>query len=57
MSLKGCLVVFFFSNLNRNSGDHNQTPHSAASDLSLHYLAMSHKKDAGLIIWVESINL
>ena len=33
MSLKGCLVVFFFSNLNRNSGDPNQTPHSAASDL------------------------
>ena len=49
--------MVFFSNLNRNSGDPNQTPHCAASDLSLHYLAMSHKKDAGLIIWVESVNL
>ena len=25
---------------------HNQTPHSVASDLGLHYLSMSHKKDA-----------
>ena len=29
-----------------NSGDPDQTPHSVASDLSLHYLPMSHKKDA-----------
>ena len=28
-----------------NSGDPDQTPHSVASDLGLHYLAMSHKKD------------
>ena len=31
-----------------NSGDPDQTPHSAASDLDLHCLPMSHKKDAGL---------
>ena len=29
-----------------NSGDPDQTPHSVASDLGLHYLPMSHKKDA-----------
>ena len=29
-----------------NSGDPDQTPHSVASDLGLHYLSMSHKKDA-----------
>ena len=29
-----------------NSGDTDQTPHSVASDLGLHYLPMSHKKDA-----------
>ena len=28
-----------------NSGDPDQTPHSVASDLGLHYLPMSHKKD------------
>ena len=30
----------------------DQTPHSVASDLGLHYLPMSHKKDARLI-WVN----
>ena len=29
-----------------NSGDPDQTPHSVASDMGLHYLPMSHKKDA-----------
>ena len=29
-----------------NSGDPDQTPHSVASDLGLHCLPMSHKKDA-----------
>ena len=29
-----------------NSGDPDQTPQSVASDLGLHYLPMSHKKDA-----------
>ena len=35
-----------------NSEDPDQIPHSAASDLGLHYLPMSHKKDARLI-WVK----
>ena len=35
-----------------NSGDTDQTPHSVASDLGLHYLPMSHKKDAWHI-WVK----
>ena len=35
-----------------NSGDPNQTPHSVASDLGLHCLPMSHKKDARHI-WVQ----
>ena len=32
-----------------NRGDPDQTPHFAASDLGLHRLPMSHKKDARLI--------
>ena len=35
-----------------NSGDPDQTPHSVASDLGLHCLSMSHKKDARHI-WVK----
>ena len=35
-----------------NSGDLDQTQHSVASDLGLHYLPMSHKKDARHI-WVK----
>ena len=35
-----------------NSGNPDQTPHSVASDLGLHYLPMSHKKDARHI-WVK----
>ena len=36
-----------------NSGDPDQTPHSVGSDLGLHYLPMSHKKDARHI-WVKN---
>ena len=49
------MVVYLYvcSNLNRkifaNSGDPDQTPHYAASDLGLHCLPMSHNKDARLI--------
>ena len=32
-----------------NSGEPDQTPQNAASDLVLHCLPMSHKKDARLI--------
>ena len=35
-----------------NTGELNQTPRFAASDLVLHCLPMSHKKDARLI-WVN----
>ena len=35
-----------------NSGDPDKTLHSVASDLGLHYLPMSHKKDARHI-WVK----
>ena len=31
-----------------NSGDPDQTLHSVVSALGLHYLPMSHKKDAGI---------
>ena len=37
------------------SGDSDQTPHSIASDMGLHYLPMSHKKDARHI-WVKQCN-
>ena len=36
-----------------NSGDLDQTPHSVESDLGLHYLPMSHKKDDSYI-WVKN---
>ena len=36
-----------------NSGDPDQTPYSVASNLGLHYLPMSHKKDARHI-WVKN---
>ena len=35
-----------------NSGEPDQTPHFVASDLVLHLLPMSHKKDARLI-WIK----
>ena len=52
------MVIFhFYSSFNRkimqaNSGDPDQTPHSVASDLGLHYFPMSHRKDARHI-WVK----
>ena len=36
-----------------NSGYPDQKPHSVASDLGLHCLSMSHKKDARHI-WVKN---
>ena len=39
-----------------NSGDPDLTPHSVASDLGLHCLPMSHKKDARHI-WVKNANI
>ena len=39
-----------------NSGDPYQTPRSVASDLGLHCLSMSHKKDARRI-WVKLIKI
>ena len=42
------VVGRYFSYLSANSGNPDQTPHFAASDLGLHYLPMSHKKDASL---------
>ena len=54
-----CLCVLFsFSNFDRtfciaaNSGDLDHTPLTTAYDLGLHYLPISHKKDAWLI-WVK----
>ena len=38
--------------MHANSGDPDQMPHSVASDLGLHFLPMSHKKDARNI-WVK----
>ena len=35
-----------------NSGDPDQMPYSVASDLCLHYLSLSHKKDARHI-WLK----
>ena len=37
-----------------NSGEPDQTPRFAASDLVLHCLSMSHKKDVRLI-WVKHV--
>ena len=45
-------IFHFYSSLiennQANSGDPDQTPLSVASDLGLHYLPMSHKKDADI---------
>ena len=41
-----------FTHAFRNSVDPDQTPRTVASDLGLHCLPMSHKKDARLI-WVK----
>ena len=40
--------------LRQSCGDPDQMPHSVASDLGLHSLPMSHKKDAR-IIWVKKV--
>ena len=54
-------IFYFYSNFNRTfcqqSVDPDQTPHSAVSDLGLHCLPMSHKKDARLIILVKAAAL
>ena len=42
-------IFHYYSNFKRNSGELDQTPRSAASDLVLHCWPMSHKKDARLI--------
>ena len=47
--IKRCLVLFVFLNILVNSEDTDQTPHSVASDLGLHYLSLSRKNDARLI--------
>ena len=39
----------------QNSGDLDQRPHPVASDLGLHCLPMSHKKEARLI-WVKPMH-
>ena len=44
--------LYKWNNLLVNSGDPDQMLPSAASDLSLHCLSMSHKRDARLI-WVK----
>ena len=38
-------------------GDPDQTPHSVASDLGLHCLPMSYKKDARLILVSQIIRI
>ena len=44
------MVFFIFIHiLSASGGDPDQTPHSAASDLGLQGLSISHKKDARLI--------
>ena len=46
------LFKFLKKLLFANSGEPDQTPRFVASDLALHALSMSHKKDARLI-WVN----
>ena len=52
------MVVFIFIQIvigfsvSKHSGDSDQMPHSAASDLGRHCLPKSHKKEARLI-WVN----
>ena len=45
------LVKFKLNFLQANNVDPDQTPHKAASDLDLHCLPLSHKKDA-MLLWV-----
>ena len=54
-SFEGLLggIFHFCNNLQASSGDPDQTQRCAASGLGLHYLPISHKKDARLI-WVNT---
>ena len=52
-------IFHFYSKFKRkllfvNSGEPDQTLHFAASDLVLHCLPMSHKKD-DMLIWVNLV--
>ena len=52
-----CGIFYFYSNYKRHFCNQtvvkpDQTPHIAVSDLSLHCLPMSHKRDARLI-WAK----
>ena len=47
------LFEFLYKIMQANSEDPDQMPHSVASDLGLHCLPMSHKKDARHI-WVKN---
>ena len=59
-NFKGCRVVisilfkFYKHFLQANSAEPDQTPLFAASDLVLHCLPISHKRDA-MLIWVKII--
>ena len=44
-----CGIFQFHSSSNRTFSEPDQTPRSAASDLCLRCLSMSHKKDARLL--------
>ena len=48
-------IQVLIENYAANSGP-DQAPHSVASDLGLHYLPMSHKKDTRPI-WVKNANI
>ena len=58
LNFRGVSLYFFqillelFNILLANSEDPDQTPHYAVSDMGLHCLPMSHKKDARHI-WVK----
>ena len=45
-------VQILIEHLEANSGDPDQMPQNVASDLGLHCLHMSHKKDVRLL-WVK----
>ena len=49
-------IFQFHSSSNRTFSEPDQTPRSAASDLGLCCLSMSHKKDARLI-WVNILTI
>ena len=46
------MIFFIFIRNLANSGDPDQMPHSVVSDLGMHCLPMSHKKDS-MLIWVK----